>query len=69
MRKPDFDNGILKVIKNEMPDRATLFEFYMNEDVYKKLAGSKIAAMTDELSEYRLLIHAFKNAGYDYAPV
>jgi len=69
MRNPDFNNGLLKVLRNEVPNRPTLFEFYMNDEIYKKLAGDKIAAMTDELAEYRLLINAFKNAGFDHASV
>ena len=41
----------------------------MNPEIYKRLAGEKIASMTDELAEYRLLIHAFRNAGFDHASV
>ena len=69
MRNPDFDHGLLKVLKNQVPDRPTLFEFYMNPGIYRRLAGDKIASKTDELAEYRLLIHAFKNAGFDHASV
>ena len=69
MRKPDFNNGLLKVLRREVPARPTLFEFYMNQTIYERLAGPKIASMTDELAGYRLLIQAFKNAGFDHASV
>lgn len=69
MRLPDFSNGLLKVLKREVPERPTLFEFYMNQQIYERLAGQKVALMTDELAEYRLLIHAFRNAGFDHASV
>lgn len=69
MRKPDFENGLLRVLKREAPVRPTLFEFYMNQPIYERLAGPQVASMTDELAEYRLLIHAFKNAGFDHASV
>jgi len=68
MREPNFEN-LLKVLRREVPDRPTLFDFFMNFRVYEKLAGKEIASMRDEMWEMRLLIHAFKNGGYDYAMV
>jgi len=68
MRKPDFKN-ILKVLNREVPDRPTLFELFLNERLHRRLAGEEIASMNDKLAYGRLLIHAFKNAGYDYATV
>ncbi len=68
MRQPNFDN-ILKVLNNQVPNRPTLFEMYMNPPLYEKLAGKDIVSIKDELTEMRILIHAFKNAGYDYATV
>jgi len=68
MVKPDFNN-LLKVLRREVPDRPTLFEFFLNDPLYRQLAGPEISAMTDKLAPYRLLIHAYKNAGYDYTTV
>ena len=68
MRDPNFTN-LLKVLKCEKPDRPTLFEFFLNDRLYKTLAGEGIYSLTDKLAPYRVLIHAFKNAGYDYACV
>jgi len=68
MRLPDFEN-ILKVLSRKIPVRSTLFEFFLNDTLYRKLAGHEISKMTDSLAYYRFLIHAFKNGGYDYATV
>ena len=56
---PDFEQ-LLKVLRREVPDRPTLFEFFLN--------GSLDAFMTgdDEASPERT-VQAFRNAGYDYA--
>lgn len=66
MRIPDFDN-ILKVLACERPSRPTLFEFFLNGELYKKLAGPNAPTGGNPHDEYRLLLHAFRNAGYDYA--
>jgi len=68
MRQPNFDN-LLKVLRCEVPERPTLFEFFLNGPLYNKLAGPEISSMTDKLAGYRLVVNAFKNAGYDYATV
>jgi len=68
MRNPDFTN-LLKVLKREKPNRPTLFEFFLNQRLYKCLAGEDIYSMKDKLAGDRVLIHAFKNAGYDYASI
>jgi uroporphyrinogen decarboxylase len=68
MREPNFKN-LLKVLRCEVPDRPTLFEFFMNARIYKKLAGSAWTESPEPSAQYRLLIAAFKAAGYDYATV
>jgi len=67
-REPNFDN-LLAVLQRSRPDRPTLFEFFLNERLYKRLAGPAYTEKTDLLSRYRMLIAAFANAGYDYATV
>lgn len=67
-RKPDFDN-ILKVLAKETPKRPTLFEFFMNKNLYEFLADNKAKNSTDELRNLRVVISACKNAGYDYATI
>jgi len=66
MRKPDFTN-LLKVLRREKPDRPTLFEFFLNQPLYEKLAGESMDDTRDPLQRFGVMIKAFKNAGYDYA--
>ena len=67
IRKPDFNN-LLKVLKNEKPDRFTLFEFFLNRPLYQALAGYE--RIPTEKNDYiRMLIEAHKNAGYDYTTI
>ncbi|NLJ41976.1 MAG: uroporphyrinogen-III decarboxylase-like protein [Clostridiales bacterium] len=68
MRNPNFNN-LVKVLQCGVPDRPTLFELFLNDPLYIRLAGPKIAAQKDKLYEFRLKVHAFRNAGYDYATV
>ena len=64
MRKPNFDN-LLKVLNNETPDRPTLFEFFLNQPLYCKLAG----VAEQDPAPKPAVIKAFMTAGYDYATV
>jgi uroporphyrinogen decarboxylase len=69
MRKPDFNN-LLTVLERKSPSRPTLFEFFLNEKLYAKLAGiSAMPPATDQAGLNRALIKAFAEAGYDYATV
>ena len=66
---PDFDNLEL-VLRCEVPGRATLFEFFMNQPFYNRLADSHLVAEEIEYewgSVNPVVISAFANAGYDYA--
>lgn len=65
---PDFQN-LLRVLERKKPDKPTLFEFFLNPDLYKELAGLDIVAKEPDFdcSGCGLVkINAFKNAGYDY---
>jgi len=68
MRKPDFTN-LLKVLGREVPGRPTLFEFFLNQPLYEKLAGESMNTTQEPLERIRVMIKAFKNAGYDYATI
>jgi len=68
MREPNFEN-LLKVLRRERPDRPTLFEFFLNEPLYQELANGDVVLKEDGLDSHRVKIHAFKNAGYDYATI
>lgn len=61
MRKADFDN-ILAVLNKSKASRPTLFEFFLNDRLYKRLGG-------EESNPEILKMKAFHNAGYDYVTV
>jgi len=64
-RKPAFQN-LLKVLKCEKPNRPTLFEFFLNGPLYKKLADREIPT-TSATENLKFIVEAFVAAGYDYA--
>lgn len=67
MRKPDFDN-LLAVLSNERPKQPTLFEFFMNVNLYKEITGIKVQS-DDAMELMQLRIKAFEKIGYDYTTV
>ncbi|MDA3798326.1 MAG: hypothetical protein PF692_04505 [Kiritimatiellae bacterium] len=60
----NFDN-ILRVLNRECPTKPTLFEFFLNHDLYTKLAGCENPQET-QLQAFEWLAKAFTKAGYDY---
>ena len=63
-REPDFNN-LLKVLAKKAPDRHTLFEFFMNDEIYMKFAELTEPPKTT-LDYYKMRIQAYKTGGYDY---
>jgi uroporphyrinogen decarboxylase len=61
---PDFSN-ILDVLKRKVPSRPTLFEFFMNTELYSELTGHKVV-WDDSFSYLQDLAVSFTKAGYDY---
>lgn len=72
MREPCFEN-LLQVLRREVPDRPTLFELFLNGPLYERLVGpdkaAEIAATTDGLAAFRLMMHGYCAAGYDYSTI
>ena len=66
MRQPNFNN-ILKVLNRQAPERPTLFELFLNDSLYSDLCEQNILDQKGELQWCKIIIHGFKNAGYDYA--
>lgn len=64
IHKPDFNN-LLKILERGRPDRPTLFEFFLNDGLYRRLAGID----PDKIYTEPYGIKAFKNAGYDYTTI
>jgi len=67
-RKPDFEN-LLAVLHRKVPSRPTLFEFFLNDSVYTRLAQRPICPdwFSPDRAKTRLL--AYERAGYDYLTV
>jgi len=66
MRQPEFDN-IRRILDRSKPGRPTLFEFFLNQPLYEKLADEPVPEAVDETN--RWLINAFRAAGYDYTTI
>ena len=64
-REPDFNN-LLRVLKREKPLRPTLFEFFLNDGLYKSFSYKIKYDESDALVPFKMMIDAFKIAGYDY---
>lgn len=67
-RKPDFQNGIAKVLQKQKPIRPTLFEFLIDNQIKLILAGYK-PDCNSKLEVMKFESQAYINAGYDFAPV
>jgi len=62
--KPDFNN-LLAVLQRKEPSRPTLFEFFLNERLYSRLAPGTDNPVND-LESNRRVMTSFYRAGYDY---
>ncbi len=64
--EPDFQN-LLAVLRREVPKRPTLFEFFLNERLYNRLASF----LEDDApyAAQRQVMRAYHRAGYDFANV
>ena len=65
MKQPDFERNILKVLRGEKPERATLFELIINGRITRYLAGHD--PEEGRLGYLRQTVDAMTKAGYDYA--
>jgi len=66
LRSPNFDN-LLKVLRREAPDRPTLFEFFLNQPLYKKVSGNTANPDWGRLDWARMVATANIRIGYDYS--
>ncbi|MFW5893893.1 MAG: uroporphyrinogen decarboxylase family protein [Verrucomicrobiota bacterium] len=65
--EPNFDN-LLSVLQRQRPSRPTLFEFYLNQPLYSRVAGPVTDAPAD-LADQVHTIRAHAALGYDYTVV
>lgn len=66
--QPDFEN-LIKVLRREPSKKPVLFEFIINLTYCQEFSGYSKAPEPGSLDHFRMVIEAFKNLGYDYAPV
>lgn len=64
--EPDFNN-LLQILSKKTPDRPTLFEFFLNEDLYKALTD--MTPGTTAIDYGRLIMKAYYLTGYDYVTI
>jgi uroporphyrinogen decarboxylase len=65
---PDFNN-FLKVFSHSPLEKPVLFEFFLNEKLYGYLARADMAQQDNNPDKLKIVVTAFKNAGYDYATI
>ena len=66
--EPKFDN-LLKVLRREQPDRPTLFEFFLNDPLQRRITGRTDTGSLDAYDAQRLRMQAYRDVGYDYTTV
>ena len=66
-RRPDYRN-LLAVLERRTPERPTLFEFFLNDALYARLAQED-GPPADREDFFRRAIRAYERAGYDYTTV
>jgi uroporphyrinogen decarboxylase len=66
--KPDFNN-LLSVLHREVPNCPTLFEFFLNEKLYQRLAPLTKSEAEAPYAAQQQVIAAFQRVGYDYATI
>ena len=67
MRKPNFEGNLLRILKGQRPEQATLFEIIIDKKFFPILAEHE-QEEEGELGELRLKTEALAKAGYDHAP-
>ncbi len=70
VRTPDFAN-LAAVLEKRTPSRPTLYEFYMNDRLYRRLTGAAYHKTneSDWMPSFETLVRFFAAAGYDYASI
>jgi uroporphyrinogen decarboxylase len=66
--KPNFDN-LLAVFRREIPNRPTMFEFFLNDRLYDKLAPQPETESEHPYALQRQVMQAYLRAGYDHVNV
>jgi uroporphyrinogen decarboxylase len=60
---------LYKVLRREKTERPVLFEFIVNLETCREASGRNKQPQPGTVEYYRMIIEAFRNLGYDAAPV
>lgn len=66
--EPNFEN-LLTVLRMEVSARPTLFEFFLNERLYNRLAPLSNSELESPYVSQRQVLRAFHRVGYDFVNV
>ena len=66
--EPDFEL-LLKVLRREPTERPVIFEFIVNLEICREATHPYRNPEPGSIDYYRMIIEAFRNLGYDSAPV
>jgi uroporphyrinogen decarboxylase len=66
--KPNFEN-LLTVFRGKVPERPTLFEFFLNDRLHQKLAPLTDTETDLPYARERQVLQAYLRAGYDHVNV
>lgn len=66
--RPDIEN-LYRVLRREKAERPVLFEFIVNLETCRQVAPQYGDPEPGSVDHFRMVIDAFRNLGYDYAPV
>ncbi|QUI24916.1 hypothetical protein HZI73_22660 [Vallitalea pronyensis] len=67
-REPDFKN-LIKILNHERPNRPTLFEFFMNDELYKDIVPNEHIHQHNFHERCLYLTKVFRRLGYDYVNI
>lgn len=67
-REPNFEN-LLKVLRREKPARPTLFEFFLNQRLFRRVTGQDVKAEWGTTDFWRWAMEAYRRLGHDYVTV
>ncbi|MBE0698402.1 MAG: hypothetical protein IH586_15915 [Anaerolineaceae bacterium] len=67
-REPDFKN-LLAVLNRQIPTRPTLFEFFLNDPLYERLAPGFADCAGDPQARIEAIIRANYRVGYDFTNI
>lgn len=64
-RHPDKEQ-LLRVLRGEKPERPVLFEFYLNDNIYRDVTRDMHYDPQDPYARQKMIIDAYYRLGYDY---